>query len=182
MRKWIGILLLSMAAHGQPAWQPFRPEIFEQARKENRFVLPEMEAVWCHVMEETTYHDARVNELLQKRYIITKADADARPDLANRYEDYGWPASIVYSPEGKEIVRLQGYVPPERMAKILQGVIDDPSPIVEEVQLPPPAAGTADPPAPGARPGVSLCILRLADARASPCAPRCCAIPTSIAS
>ncbi|MEZ4574985.1 MAG: hypothetical protein R2857_08735 [Vampirovibrionales bacterium] len=26
-----------------------------------------------------------------------KVDQDARPDLANRYQDYGWPALIIFA-------------------------------------------------------------------------------------
>jgi len=35
-------------------------------------------------------------------------DQDSRPVLSNRYEDYGWPATIVFGPKGEEIVKRQG--------------------------------------------------------------------------
>lgn len=125
-------------------WEGWSPEVFERARREKRYVLLEMEAVWCHwchVMEETTYKDPEVLQKLDEHYITVKVDQDSRPDLSSRYEEYGWPATIVFSPEGTEIVCLTGYVPPKRMASILQGVVDDPSPIAKVVPLPPPAAG-----------------------------------------
>ena len=58
-------------AAGQIAWQPWSDSVFEQARKENRFVLLDLEAVWCHwchVMEHETYQDARVTKLVEKHY------------------------------------------------------------------------------------------------------------------
>lgn len=112
-------------------WQPWTDQIFEQAKRENRFVILNLHAVWCHwchVMEEKTYRDPDVLKLLQSKYLTVEVDADGRPDLANRYEDYGWPATIVFAPDGSEIVKRRGYLPPGEMASLLQAIIDDPSP------------------------------------------------------
>ena len=83
---------------------------------------------WCHVMDEITYADPKVIELIGQKYLAVKVDQDSRPDLANRYEDYGWPATIVFNVDGSEIVKRQGYIPPKPMASLLQAIIDDPSP------------------------------------------------------
>ena len=112
-------------------WHAWSPEIFAQAKRENKFILLDLEAVWCHwchVMAETTYPDPTVVKLMQSRYLAVRVDQDARPDLANRYEDYGWPATVIYAPDGSELVKRQGYVPPKAMAALLQAVIDDPTP------------------------------------------------------
>ena len=116
---------------GAIVWHAWSPEIFAQAKRENKFVLLDLEAVWCHwchVMAETTYPDPSVVRLMQLHYLAVRVDQDARPDLANRYEDYGWPATIIYAPDGSELVKRQGYVPPRAMAALLQAVIDDPTP------------------------------------------------------
>src|SRR4051812_1093014 len=112
-------------------WQPWTDQIFEQAKRENRFVILNLHAVWCHwchVMEEKTYRDPDVVKLLQGKYLTVEVDADGRPDLANRYEDYGWPATVVFAPDGSEIVKRRGFLPPGEMASLLQAIIDDPSP------------------------------------------------------
>ena len=57
-----------------------------------------------------------------------RVDADAQPDLANRYEDYGWPATVVFDAEGRELVKFRGYIAPERMRSMLEGVLADPRP------------------------------------------------------
>ena len=101
------------------------------AKEDNRFVLLDLGAVWCHwchVMEDVTYRDPEVMRLLRSRYIAVRVDQDARPDLSNRYEDYGWPATIVFNADGSEIVKRQGYIPPRPMASMLQAIIDDPTP------------------------------------------------------
>src|SRR6266700_2398786 len=67
-------------------WQPWSPDIFERAKTEHRFVLLDLGAVWCHwchVMDETTYRDPRVVQLIGQRFVAVRVDQDARPDLAN---------------------------------------------------------------------------------------------------
>jgi len=113
------------------AWQPWSDSVFAQAKREHKFVLLDLHAVWCHwchVMDATTYADPKVIALIQSRYIAVSVDQDSRPDLAQRYQDYGWPATVVYNSDGSEIVKRQGYLPPEQMASMLQAIIDDPSP------------------------------------------------------
>ena len=112
-------------------WQAWSDGAFAEARAEHKFVLLDLEAVWCHwchVMDDVTYRDPVVTRLLNERYVLVKVDQDARPDLSNRYGDWGWPATIVFAADGSEIVKRQGYIPPRPMASMLQAIIDDPSP------------------------------------------------------
>src|SRR5882724_10223673 len=143
MRYLISILLiaLSIPASAKPIhWISWNDSLFAKAKREHRFVLLDLEAVWCHwchVMDETTYADPKVASLIDAHYIAVKVDQDSRPDLSNRYEDYGWPATIVFNSDGSEIVKRRGYMPPEQMASMLQAIIDDPSPgpsVVPEVK------------------------------------------------
>ena len=113
------------------AWQPWSDAVFAQAKREKRFVLLDLEAVWCHwchVMDENTYSDPTVIQMLREHYIVVKADQDARPDLSNRYEDYGWPATVVFNGEGQEIVKRQGYLAPDEMLSMLRAIVADPTP------------------------------------------------------
>src|SRR6266478_3319231 len=112
-------------------WSEWRDDLFSRARAENRFVILDLEAVWCHwchVMEKTTYGDPEVAELLASKYLPVRVDQDANPDLSSRYGDWGWPATIVFGPDGTEIAKIRGYIEPERMQALLKAVIDDPSP------------------------------------------------------
>jgi uncharacterized protein YyaL (SSP411 family) len=113
------------------AWQPWNDAIFDQARREHKFVLLDLHAVWCHwchVMDEKTYADPGVVALLHSNYIAVSVDQDSRPDLAQRYENYGWPATVVFNSDGSEIVKRRGYLPPEEMTSMLKAIIADPSP------------------------------------------------------
>jgi uncharacterized protein YyaL (SSP411 family) len=137
------LLCLNQVGAEQIRWEPWSDSVFSQAAQQGRFVLLDLGTGWCHwchVMEEVTYSDPAVIELIRKRYLPVRVDADARPDLANRYEDYGWPATIVFNPDGSEIVKRRGYIPPKPMASMLQAIIDDPSPgpsILPETTLSP---------------------------------------------
>jgi uncharacterized protein YyaL (SSP411 family) len=116
---------------GAIAWTDWSDTAFERARADGRLVLLDLGAVWCHwchVMEETTYKDPEVVSLIQTRFVAVRVDQDARPDLSNRYEDYGWPATVVFDSAGQELVKFQGYIEPERMRGLLRAVIADPTP------------------------------------------------------
>jgi uncharacterized protein len=56
------------------------------------------------------------------------ADQDSRPNLSNHYEEYGWPATVIFEGDGHEIVKRQGYLAPDEMLSMLQAVIDAPTP------------------------------------------------------
>ena len=79
-------------------------------------------------MEKTTYANPEVKELLAAKYLPVRVDQDANPDLSSRYGDWGWPATIVFGPDGTEIAKIRGYIEPERMQALLKAIIDDPSP------------------------------------------------------
>ena len=119
------------AVEAAPAWQSWDDTVFTRAAQQKRLVLLDLGAVWCHwchVMDETTYRDPTVLARLDQGYLAVQVDQDARPDLANRYEDYGWPATVIFDSSGRELARLRGYIPPERMAGLLQAFIADPTP------------------------------------------------------
>jgi uncharacterized protein YyaL (SSP411 family) len=112
-------------------WSGWNDELFSRATAEQRFVILDLEAVWCHwchVMEKTTYADPEVTELLASKYIPVRVDQDANPDMSSRYGDWGWPATIVFAPDGTEIAKIRGYIEPSRMQALLKAIIDDPSP------------------------------------------------------
>jgi hypothetical protein len=99
-------------------------------------------------MDQTTYADPEVRRLIANKFIAVKVDQDSRPDLSNRYEDYGWPATIIFSPTGGEIAKRRGYLEPGEMASMLQAIIKDPTPgpsISADTQVHPSAEGALSP-------------------------------------
>ena len=130
---WLSALVAPsvLAASTAIPWQSWQETQFTQAQQQHKLILLDVEAVWCHwchVMDLTTYQDADVAKVIAENYIAVKVDHDARPDLAERYRDYGWPATIILDASGRDIVKRAGYIPPADMLKLLQKIAKNPVP------------------------------------------------------
>jgi len=103
-------------------WNHFDNDIFKRAKKENKLVLLHLRANWCHwchVMEEKTYTDKAVQNYLIANYIPCMEDHDERPDLTSLYNDYGWPATIIFDADGNELFKQAGYIPADEFLETL---------------------------------------------------------------
>ncbi len=106
------------------SWRDWGPEAFAAARAEDRPILLGISAVWCHwchVMDETTYSDQGVIDLINRDYIPIRVDNDLRPDVNNRYNMGGWPTTAFLTPQG-DILTGATYLPPDQMLGALQRV------------------------------------------------------------
>ncbi|MBO0684174.1 MAG: thioredoxin domain-containing protein [Candidatus Dormibacteraeota bacterium] len=109
---------------GEIQWRPWSPEAFEQAKAEDRPILLSISAVWCHwchVMDETSYSDGGVIDLINREYVPVRVDNDVRPDINLRYNMGGWPTTAFLTPEG-DILTGATYMPPEQMADALSKI------------------------------------------------------------
>jgi len=116
----------SGAPKGPLVWAELGPATFAKAVAEKRFVVIDGAAEWCHwchVMEATTYHDPEVRKLLDESFIAVKVDVDSRPDFEERYGDWGWPATVLMTADGREIGKYRGYLAPEKFVEILKAVV-----------------------------------------------------------
>ena len=105
-------------------WREWGPEAFAAARAEDMPILLGISAVWCHwchVMDETTYSDQGVIDLINRDYIPIRVDNDLRPDVNNRYNMGGWPTTAFLTPQG-DILTGATYLPPDQMLGALQRV------------------------------------------------------------
>jgi hypothetical protein len=84
---------------------------------------------WCHAMNKETWANADVRATLKDHFIPVYVDQDSRPDISQRYERWGWPATIIFGPDGTEIVKLRGFYSPQFLIPVLQETISDPSPV-----------------------------------------------------
>ncbi|MBD3822147.1 MAG: DUF255 domain-containing protein, partial [Thiotrichales bacterium] len=66
----IWIWLISSPVHAsQVDWQPYNHQSFEKARTQNKLILLDIKAVWCHwchVMDKETYDNAQVSRYLSQ--------------------------------------------------------------------------------------------------------------------
>ncbi len=127
------LILASNSAHADAPslpWQKWEPALFERAAAEDKYILLHMAAVWCHwchVMERTTYKDPAIQKVIGEKFIPVRVDQDRDPELSYRYENWGWPATVMLDKDGNEIFKRRGYIPPELFLKLLAAVIEDPS-------------------------------------------------------
>ncbi len=114
---------LRSAAHQPVDWHPWGPDAFERAKKENKPILLDLGAVWCHwchVMDGESYEDPRVAEVLNRDWVCVKVDRDERPDVDARYQravqafsgQGGWPLTAFLTPDG-QVFYGGTYFPPD---------------------------------------------------------------------
>ena len=123
-----------------PSWRPWSDDQFSEAKRQNKLVILDLEAVWCHwchVMDQTTYADAEVRSLLRRSYLAVRVDQDSRPDLATRYQDYGWPATIIFDGQGHELAKRSGYIEPAELRRLLAQLRANPTAEVDAAATPP---------------------------------------------
>ncbi|MFQ5862021.1 MAG: thioredoxin domain-containing protein [Candidatus Brocadiales bacterium] len=101
------------SARFQPIdWHEYGKEAFALAKRLDRPILLDIGAVWCHwchVMDEETYEDPEVAELINKYFVAVKVDMDERPDIDRWYQTAvsaltghgGWPLTAFLTPDGK---------------------------------------------------------------------------------
>jgi uncharacterized protein len=105
-------------------WLEWGSEAFRQAQEGDKPILLAIGATWCHwchVMDNTTYSDPQVAELINREFIPVRVDTDRRPDVNDRYNMGGWPTTCFLTPDG-DIVAGATYIPPENMLNALQQV------------------------------------------------------------
>jgi len=103
-------------------WHEWGQEAFDRAQAEDKLILLDLTAVWCHachVMDQTTYADPKVMALLHANFIAIRVDTDQRPDLESRYRTGGWPTTSLLLPTG-EILFQANSLEPEVMVELLQ--------------------------------------------------------------
>jgi uncharacterized protein len=112
--------------HGatQPVdWYPWSDEAFARARAENRPILLDIGAVWCHwchVMDAESYDQDGTAAVINELFVPVKVDRDELPDVDARYQravqtltgQGGWPLTAFLTPDG-EVFYGGTYFPPD---------------------------------------------------------------------
>jgi uncharacterized protein len=114
---------LRSAMHQPIHWHEWGPEAFETATRENKPILLDIGAVWCHwchVMDRESYENPEVAAIINEHFVAIKVDRDERPDVDSRYQTAvqaisgqgGWPLTAFLTPEGKPYY-AGTYFPPQ---------------------------------------------------------------------
>ena len=114
---------LRSAAHQPIDWHEWGPEAFARAKEEDKPILLDIGAVWCHwchVIDRESYENLEIAGMINKFYVAVKVDRDERPDVDARYQSAisaisgqgGWPLTAFLTPDGKPFFGGT-YFPPE---------------------------------------------------------------------
>ncbi|HXL13046.1 MAG TPA: DUF255 domain-containing protein [Bradyrhizobium sp.] len=131
-------LLFAVTARAAPIensdgfWSEWNDATFARAAQEKKFVIVSLQSwwcKWCHIMNRETWAKPEVRSVLKDKFIPVYVDQDSRPDISQRYERWGWPATIIFGPDGTEIAKLRGFYSPEFFVPVLTATIEDPSPV-----------------------------------------------------
>jgi len=98
--------------HQPIRWHEWGEEAFAVAHRDNKPMLLDIGAVWCHwchVMDRESYDDPEVAKIVNENFIAVKVDRDERPDIDSRYQaavsaisgQGGWPLTAFLTPDGK---------------------------------------------------------------------------------
>ena len=103
---------LRSARHQPVQWHPWGEAAFARSQAENKPILLDIGAVWCHwchVMDRESYEDPEIARIINDNYIAIKVDRDERPDVDSRYQaaiaaisgQGGWPLTGFLTPDGR---------------------------------------------------------------------------------
>ncbi|MGA3370589.1 MAG: thioredoxin domain-containing protein [Terracidiphilus sp.] len=103
---------LRSARHQPVQWHPWGEAAFARAQAEDKPILLDIGAVWCHwchVMDRESYEDPEIAAIINELYVAIKVDRDERPDVDARYQaavsaisgQGGWPLTAFLTPDGR---------------------------------------------------------------------------------
>jgi uncharacterized protein YyaL (SSP411 family) len=113
-----------LSAANQPVdWHEWSEEAFARASAEDKPVLLDIGAVWCHwchVIDRESYDNLEIAAIINRLFIPIKVDRDERPDIDARYQSAvaalsgqgGWPLTAFLTPDGRPFFGGT-YFPPE---------------------------------------------------------------------
>jgi uncharacterized protein len=131
---------LRSAAHQPIDWYEWGEEAFDRARAENKPILLDIGAVWCHwchVIDRESYENPEIAAMIKELFVAVKVDRDERPDVDARYQSAisavsgqgGWPLTGFLLPDGRPFFGGTYFPPEDAMGRpgfkrILRAVAD----------------------------------------------------------
>jgi len=107
-------LYLKQHAENPVNWQRWSNTIFDFSGELNKLVIVSIgysSCHWCHVMEDETFTDEKIAELMNDNFINIKVDREENPDVDQAYMTAsqlmtgmgGWPLNVIALPDGSPI-------------------------------------------------------------------------------
>ncbi|HXR33785.1 MAG TPA: thioredoxin domain-containing protein [Verrucomicrobiae bacterium] len=119
---------LRSAAHQPIDWHEWGESAFTRAKAEDKPILLDIGAVWCHwchVIDRESYENAEIAKIINEQFVPVKVDRDERPDVDSRYQSAisaisgqgGWPLTGFLMPDGKPFFGGTYFPPEDQMGR-----------------------------------------------------------------
>ena len=119
---------LRSAAHQPIDWHEWNDAAFARARSEDKPILLDIGAVWCHwchVIDRESYENVEIAKIINEHFVAVKVDRDERPDVDSRYQSAisalsgqgGWPLTGFLLPDGKPFFGGTYFPPEDQMGR-----------------------------------------------------------------
>src|SRR5467141_4074876 len=119
---------LRSAMHQQVDWYEWGTEAFARAKAEDKPILLDIGAVWCHwchVIDRESYENAEIARIINEHFVAVKVDRDERPDVDSRYQSAvsaisgqgGWPLTGFLLSDGKPFFGGTYFPPEDQMGR-----------------------------------------------------------------
>ncbi|HLZ50252.1 MAG TPA: thioredoxin domain-containing protein [Candidatus Acidoferrum sp.] len=119
---------LRSAAHQPIDWHEWGDKAFARAESEDKPILLDIGAVWCHwchVIDRESYENSEIAKIINDNFVAVKVDRDERPDVDARYQSAvsaisgqgGWPLTGFLLPNGKPFFGGTYFPPEDQMGR-----------------------------------------------------------------
>ncbi|HKV62399.1 MAG TPA: thioredoxin domain-containing protein [Candidatus Acidoferrum sp.] len=119
---------LRSAAHQPIDWHEWGEAAFARAKSEDKPILLDIGAVWCHwchVIDRESYENAEIAKIINEHFVAVKVDRDERPDVDSRYQSAvsaisgqgGWPLTGFLLSDGKPFYGGTYFPPEDQMGR-----------------------------------------------------------------
>jgi len=126
---------LRQHAHNPVNWFPWGDAALAEAKRRDVPIFLSVGYAtchWCHVMEEESFDNAAVAQVMNRNYVAVKVDRETLPHIDAQYmlatqildQRGGWPNNVFLMPNGEPIVAM-GYAQPETFRMALLGMAED---------------------------------------------------------
>ncbi len=120
---------LRSAAHQPIDWHEWGDAAFARAKSEDKPILLDIGAVWCHwchVIDRESYENPEIAKIINEHFVAVKVDRDERPDVDSRYQSAissisgqgGWPLTGFLLSDGKPFFGGTYFPPEDQMGRL----------------------------------------------------------------
>lgn len=111
-------------AHNPVDWYPWGEEAFRAAKEQDKPIFLSIgysTCHWCHIMEEETFENIEIAQLMNEVFLNIKVDREELPEVDSLYMEFaqammsggaGWPLNVLITPELKPFFACT-YLPPD---------------------------------------------------------------------